>query len=306
MIVPRDITMLRTIGTAGYATVGRVRTDAMPTTSGDNRVARKRLGDLLGMGLVAKASQLVVRPDDGQPARVWFLTKKGAEVLAVELGDAAWLSCAPPAPNPMTLRHTVLCGEFRVMLEQAAEKCPDLRITRFLFEWSQANPHAKEPQDRYTLFTVLREKPKLVCKPDFAFQMDYLGRKKVFFGEMDRETSGINAIAASKTPGYAEMLKQKAHKRLYPETTFDTFSVLHVSLRTTRRDALVKAIAPKDGAELWRFMAWSEITAETLLFGNLVYDCRKDPPEKQKPQPYPLISRPEAAVRGEDMAVARG
>src|SRR5205823_11884614 len=131
------------------------------------------------------------------------------------------------------------------------------------------------PAKRYRLFTEIRKQPRLVCAPDGGFLLSYRRFKKVYYVEIDRGTTGINAIAASKTPGYAEMAKQCLHRRHYPETNFDTFSVLHVSNSVNRRDALAKAVSPKDEQRLWKFAAWPEITAETLLFGEVIHDCQK-------------------------------
>jgi hypothetical protein len=241
---------------------------------------------------------LVVNPNDGAPARVFYPTRKGAELLAVELRDDSWLSTCTQTPNWQHLNHWIACSKLHVLFDRAAELSPDVTVTGFLHEWAVANPEEKEPHKRFRLFTLLRENPRLVCNPDSAFLLEFGQHRRAYYVEVDRATTGINAIAASKTQGYAQMLREQTHRRHFPTTTFDDFSVLQVSTTANRRDALRKAILPKDGSKAWRFVAWPEMTAESLLHGDLIYDCEKGP--------RPLVRRPEGGSERGPEAVRRG
>lgn len=249
----------------------------MPETSDDGRVCRKVLAKLVAEGLIAKANMLMVNPNSNAPARAYYPTKRGAELLAVELRDDGWLNTCTSVPNWQHLPHWIRCSEFHVVLDRAAELNPQVKIERFLHEWAIANPNESDPAKRYRLFTEIRKEPRLVCAPDFAFLLCYAGIRKVYFGEFDNGTTGIQQIAASKTPGYAALAKEQLHRRHYPDTTLATFGVLHVSISASRRDALRRAIATKEGAGLHLFTAWPEITSGTLLHGDLIYDCEKGP-----------------------------
>jgi hypothetical protein len=105
----------------------------------------------------------------------------------------------------------------------------------------------------------------LVCAPDAAFVLTAQGHSKVFYLEQDRNTSGVYQIASSKTPGYAAMAEQQTHRRHFPQTTLDAFSVLMVAPTPRRRDALRKGIRDKPGANLWRFAAAQDVQPDKVL-----------------------------------------
>jgi hypothetical protein len=289
MLTPRDIAIMRFICTYYVVTREMVRLAVMPETDRDGRAARKVLARLVEGGWIAKTAMLVVNPSDGAPARVFFPTRKGAEFLAVELRDDSWMHTCTQTPNWQHLHHWINCSKLHILFDQAAKLHPEVKVTGYLHEWAIANPDEKEPHKRFRLFTEIRKEPRLVSAPDSAFLLEFKTFRKVYYVEVDRGTTGINAIAASKTPGYAEQEKQGLHKRHYPTTTFDTFSVLQVSTNANRRDALRRAITEKGGSHLWRFVAWPEITVETLLHGDLIYDCQKGP--------YPLVKKPEGGAK---------
>ena len=67
-------------------------------------------------------------------------------------------------------------------------------------------------------------------------------------------------------------VQQGLHARHFPETNVENFSVLMVAPTDTRRDALQRAIAGKEGARYWKFFAWSDVSKSSLLFEPILRD----------------------------------
>ena len=53
--------------------------------------------------------------------------------------------------------------------------------------------------------------------------------------------------------------------------------MLLVAPTARRRDALRKAIAGKPGAELWKFVATTDLTPGSFLNEPIIYACHGDP-----------------------------
>ncbi|HEX3152343.1 MAG TPA: replication-relaxation family protein, partial [Gemmataceae bacterium] len=277
-ITPRVISILEFVAVCYTATREMIQRACLSETDPKGRIARKLLNAMHAESLLNKTQQLVCNPNWGAPAPVYYPSRKGCELLAVETGDDKWMNTCCLCPNWQHLHHWVNVAKFHFALLEAVKLVPSVKIDGWLSEWDIANPAEKEPHLRYRLFTEIRKEPRLVCAPDAAFLLRVGSLAKVFYVEIDRATTSINAIAASKTGGFAEMARQLLHKRHYPKTTFDTFSVLQITTSPNRRDALVRAIKTKPGAEIWRFIAWPEITRESLIHGDIVYDCQNEKP----------------------------
>lgn len=263
------------IAVASYYTMTRAQIQYVTGDTND-RVMRKHLLHLVQQGFLNKTGMQVVNPGDGAPAPVYFLSRKGAEFLAAEVDDK-YLHACTLTPNWQHLHHWTTVGQFHAVLDKAIAQQGEAMIGGWLGEWDVANPDEKAPEKRFRLFTLLKEKPhRLVCNPDAAFLLCVRTFAKVYYLEVDRETSGIQQIAASKTPGFAEMAKVKGHVKHFA-SNMDTFGVLSISPTPGRRDLLRKAIAGKDGFELWKFCAWTEFTPEKALFEAIWYPCNGEP-----------------------------
>ena len=175
-------------------------------------------------------------------------------------------------------------SESHITLDLAIAMQDFVHLDNWLSEWDVANKDEAAPEKRYRIYTLVTDKPRLVCATDAAFLLSMQGHRKVFYLEQDRETSGVHQIAASKTPGYAALAKACLHRRHFPQTTLDSFSVLMVAPSRRRRDALKKAVAGKPGAALWRFADASELTSESLLFGKVFHPCEGEPVSLIKPE----------------------
>lgn len=292
-MTPRKTNILKAHG--DYYTLTRAMSQDVCGEKND-RVHRKHLGQLCDEGYLAKTRMQVVSTL-GATAPVYYLTRKGAEFLAAEV-DPTYLCCCTLCPTWQHLLHWLAVAQFHIVLDRAFALQREACIGGWLGEWDVANPDEKEPERRYRLFTLLREEPKrLVCNPDAAFLLNAGGFSMVQYLEYDRATSATGQIAASKSPGYAELLKRSGHDRHF-DNNVDEFRVLSVSPTPGRRDLLRKAFVGKDGAKLWRFAAWSEFTPETALFGAIFYPAEGDAGPLLKRANAPRAQEPAGAAPG--------
>jgi hypothetical protein len=266
----------------------------------DGRVTRRRILQLVQLGLLNKTWMQVINPyARGAGMPLYYSSPKGLDLLACKLKDERWLNCSTQQPRWETLLHSKEIAEFHIVMDQGVENKKDVSLGGWLGERDTANADETEPHKKYQLYTLISEKPRrLVCNPDAAFLLCAGNYAKIHYLELDRGTSGIQQIAHSKTLGFAELAKRKLHRRHFPMTNTDSFFVLSVSPSARRRDLLRKAIADKPGAELWKFAAWPEITPETVLFGPIWCRCEGES--------QPLVRTPAAAVPAEINGAGNG
>lgn len=272
MITPYHIAILTVVGKYYTLTRAMIQKLCCPNDK-TGRVTRKRIQQLVELGLLSKAYMEVVNPASREGAApVYYPSRKGLEFLACELEDESWLDRCTQTPNWQHLLHWVTVARFHILLDEGISQQDDAHLGGWLGEWDTANPKEREPQKRYRLYTLLKEKPRLVCNPDAAFLLCVSKYAKIYYVEIDRGTSGIQQIAHSKTPGYAALSQMKLHVRHF-ETNTESFFVLNVSPTAQRRDMLRKAMSDKRGAELWKFAAWPDLTPDNVLYGPVWFRC---------------------------------
>lgn len=246
----------------------------------NDRVVRANIQDLHIAGLINKTRVQAVNPISGNPAPVYFPSRIGGELIAAETGDERYLHVCTKTPDWMHLFHWLDVARVHITLDRAIKENPEVQLLGWFGEWDEVNPQAEKPQDRYRLYSLIREKPtRLVCAPDAAFAIAIGSHSKSYYLEQDRGSSGIQQIASSKTPGYSAMLANGLHRRHF-STTADSFTVLHLCPTPARRDFLRKAVASKEAAFLHRFAAFGEWTPEMALTAPIFYSC-----DSQEPQP---------------------
>lgn len=284
-LTPRKLAVIKAV--CDYYTLTRALIQLIVGVAND-RVMRDILQELCRAGLVNKTRMQAVNPAAGNPAPVYFPTRMGAELIAGETGVERYLSVCTKTPDWTHLWHWLGVAEFHVRLDQAVALHPGVSLLGWYGEWDEVNPHADKPQERYRIFSLIREKPRLVCAPDAVFAIGVGPHSKTYYLEFERSTSGIQQIAASKTPGYAAMLDGRLHQRHF-QTTAESFTVLHLSPTPGRRDLLRKAVASKEGASLHRFASFTDWTQEKALTEAIFYSTDSDDPQ-------PLIRLPKGGA----------
>lgn len=302
MITRRKCEILK--ANANYYTTNRaLLQDALGETN--DRVMRKVLLQLQMDGMLNVTRMEVINPDAAEgPAKVYYPSRKGLEFLAAETGDETWMEKCCLTPNWQHLLHWTTVARFHVRLDQATARQSKASIGGWYGEWDVIDAKATTPKQRYRLYTEITEKPKLVCAPDAAFQLCVGPHKKTHYVEIDRETTAVNGIAASKTPGYAALAERQLHRRHF-ETTSESFIVLSVSPSEGRRKLVMNAIRGKPGAHLWRFACWPQLTSETLLYESIWHRVDGEPMSLVKRDDVVVSAANRGSVEGPEGVTGR-
>lgn len=243
-------------------------------TDPDGRLTRARLQKLLDAGLVNRTHMLVVNPAMGNPAPVYYPSRAGCQFLAEILEDARYLSVCTQTPNWQHLYHWIAVAETHILFDQAAAYSGSVAVENWTGEWDVINAEATLPEKRYKLYTLLCEEPRLVCAPDAGFLLAKGNFKKVFYLELDRDTTqGPSRVVARKAKGYAGLAEQEKHRRHFPAANVERFMTLVIAPTPHRRNALREAFRQAPEASLWRFASIGDLTAENLFYGPVFYKC---------------------------------
>ncbi len=291
MVTDRDLSILRAI--ARYYVLNRQQIQRLvfPEDS-QGRITRRRLQSLIDADLLSRQAMLVCHPSNGAPAPVYYPSLKGNALLAEMTGEDRFLVTATQQPTMHHVWHWLAVSETHITFDEAIrsqdhDPANNVQIAEWFNEYDIVNPAETVPERRFRLYTLLRSSPRLICAPDAAFLLSSRGHSKVFYLEQDRATTGVHQIAASKTQGYCVLAEQHGHRRHFPETTIDSFSVLMIAPNARRRDALRKALREKSGANLWRFASQEDIKPERLLHEPIWYPIDGEPASLIKPNLTP-------------------
>ena len=291
MITERDIAVL--LALVRYYVLNRQQIQHLVFANDPNgRVTRRRLQSLIEQSLINRQGTLFCHPSAGTAAPVYYPARKGCELLAEHFDDERYLLTPTQSPVPHHTFHWLAVSDTHIALDEAVElqnadhpktngdhaDHRTAKIAGWVNEWDIVNKYESSPEKRFKLYTLIRENPRLICAPDAAFLLTYREHSKVFYLEQDRNTSGVQQIASSKTQGYATMAETGMHRRHFPEATVDGFTVLMVAPTPRRRDALRKALRGKPGAKLWRFASVDELKPERALFQAIWHGTDELPP----------------------------
>ena len=289
MVTDRDLSILRAI--ARYYVLNRQQIQRLVFPEDTHgRITRRRLQSLIDAELLSRQPMLVCHPANGLPAPVYYPSFKGNALLAEMTGDDRFLAIPVQQPTMHHVWHWLAVSETHITFDEAVasesnDSANSVNIVDWHNEYDIVNPAESSPEKRFRLYTLLRSSPRLICAPDAAFLLATRGHSKVFYLEQDRATTGVHQIAASKTQGYSVLAEVSGHRRHFPETTIDTFTVLMVAPNARRRDALRKTIGEKRGASLWRFASQEDMTPEKLLHDQIWYPCNGEPASLIKANP---------------------
>lgn len=287
MLTERDTHVLRTI--ADYFALSRMQVQRLCfPLDANGRITRRRLQTLIDAKFIQRHPVPVPVHGVGSPCPVYFPARRGCEFLADFLGDDRYRGLSAQTPQPHLLLHWLAISETHIALNASLPHAPGVTLDGWINEWATLNPLSNNPHERYQLYTVLDESPRLVCAPDAAFCLAVRGVSKAFYLEQDRNTSGVRQIATSKTKGYAVLAERMLHRRHFPHATLDDFVVLMVMPSAHRRDAVRKAMIELKvpGASLWRFATMHDLTPTQFLTA---------------PVWYPVEGEPKAVIRAETL-----
>ena len=259
------------------------------------RVTRRRLNALVRERFISRHPVEAYVSRNGSTGPAYFPSQRGSELLAGFFGDDKYLVATTQQPQSHHLLHWLAVSETHLALDAAIALQSEVAVLGWINEWDVVNREESVPENRFRLYSLLRDKPRLVCAPDAAFLLEARGVRKVFYLEQDRGTSGVFQIAASKSPGYAEMANRKQHFKHFPASTLDGFTVILVAPNTGRRDLLRRAIKGKPKSEIWRFVSATDLSPETFLTTPVFYSIDAGP--------VPLVSLSPLLTRNSETEV---
>ncbi|QDV48505.1 replication-relaxation family protein [Gimesia fumaroli] len=283
MITTRDIPVLAALGRYFLMNRRMIQQECYPTDV-DGRLSRRRLSALVRDGYISKQRMLVVNPRDETPAPVYHLAKQGCQFLAEHFEDDRYLAKPTSIAQPMHLYHYLAVANTHILLDKAIAQS-EVKLMTWCNEQEFLNPENPDPKQRIRLYAELKTAPKkIICAPDSGFLLEVDGHRGVFYLEQDRDRDNYshNRVAALKSPGYTELHRQQRHRKQFPATTLNRFTVVMVAPNEKRRDALRRAFHKKTGADFWRFASLTELTPQTFLHERVWY--RTDSAE-----PQPLV-----------------
>lgn len=296
MITVRDIDIIRAV--ALYYVLSREQIQRLFFDEGKSgaRVSRRRLQYLLSLNLINRHTLFAMNPILGTPAPVYYPARKGLELLAEHFDDESFLLTPTHPPSPNNILHWLAITDTHMVASQALERQEEVNLDGWLNEWDVANKEESRSEKRFRIYQLLEQFPKrLVCAPDAVFLLSARGFKKVFFLEQDRCTAGIKQIAASKPKGYSVLAERHLHKKIFPETNVDSFTVIAVTPTESRRDALRKAFADVPGKHLWKFVSKTDLRPETFFQASVYFPVDGDPVPLIKPN-QPVKQNPSVVV----------
>ncbi|MCA9077362.1 MAG: replication-relaxation family protein [Planctomycetaceae bacterium] len=271
-LTENDIAVLRALADYYVLSASLVHRMVFPQRN-DRRNTRRRLQRLVSTHYIAR-SAVEVAFSMGNAGPAYYLTAKGADALAVYYGDEAWLRTNVRPPRIDRVYHWLDIAECHWIISQAVARASGVTLVGWVNEWQTMSDVDGNPTD-YVLHTQFREGPKpLSCSPDAAFCLKVAEHQRVHYVEIDRGTTGCKRVAASKMPGYAELLSTRGHHQHFPTTTFDDFAVVIITTSEKRRDILRSCVSSHEDLhpELWLLAANEDVTPESALFEEVYVD----------------------------------
>jgi len=246
------------------------------------RSLRRRLTKLRLAEYINKHRVPVALPDRNGAAPVYYLTKNGAELLASYFDDGAYLATNTRNPRADLLNHWIEINNTRMIIEQAIAQQEEVVLENWINEWETVNKTDHEKEHFY-LQTKLSNNPPLSCSPDAGFVLSLRGHKKVFYLEQDLGTSSPKQIAARKTKGYAELANRKLHRKHFPDTTLDNFTILFITPTAYRCKTTAEKIRTKPRPDLWLCIDQHELTPESFLHDPITLNYKGERAALVKP-----------------------
>lgn len=276
MLTDRDVRVLLVVATYYVLNRPQIQRLCFPTDQ-TGRVTRRRLQALVSKRLLNRHRAQVVYPNSAPAGSIYYPSEKGCQCLAEHTGDDTYLAKPVDCPQQHCILHWLAMSDTHIKLDEAIASQSKVQLNGWINESDIVNADERRAELRYRLYTLLSEKPRLICAPDAAFALTAAGYTKVFYLEQDRGTTGARQLVARKIKGYSVLAKQGGHARHFSETNVEEFTVLCVTLNAGRREALRRAFKTKDGSEQWKLASAEELTADSFLFEPVWYPVTGEP-----------------------------
>ena len=239
----------------------------------DGSITREVLRKLSDAGLARRFRAEVTNPGMTSSAPVWTPTEAGCCLLATKTGDASLiLDTIPNTSNWAQFAHYVAVSELVYMIDKAFLLQSYASLGVVYFEHDGISD-SKEPEKRFRLYTIVsqNESKRIVCVPDFAFEVIVNQYRRVYYGELERGTDTPKRVWAKKSPGYSGM--QNHFRKHFPDA--QDWRVLFIWPNAGMRDAARRAADPAK-SEMWLFAALPDIT-ESFLHQPVIYTALDGP-----------------------------
>jgi hypothetical protein len=247
-------------------------------------LSRERSEDVLyalfRRGIVASFGYVTI-PGHGKTPKVYFLKRKGYELLRMESGIpeeliGSYSEVHQEATWSPQMYHRLRLLDVLIALEVQIRDRAHLNLVKTFVEYrrvKRGNRIARETTD----FVVAEEIPENRIIPDGAFVMENVetGRRALFFIEMDMATERIVTKISNDTrmtvrfkfEQYDRYLQSRRFAQTYAKYgTFNNFTLLFVTLKEERIDNIREAITdlPAEFSSFYRLAVFEAVVEDFL------------------------------------------
>jgi hypothetical protein len=179
-ITERDIALLHDVYTYRYLTTSQIKRLHFSS----DKTAWRRLQILSELGFIKPFTAPAI------PERIFYLNKKGAEIISVELRvaleDLSWNRLTRQPKDYYFLRHFLAINDFRILLTQACTTS-SVSLLGFIPEYM-----GEQTKDGYAKKAIRDNVNTLSHTPDAVFALEKNGKPALFFLEIDRGTEIVS------------------------------------------------------------------------------------------------------------------
>jgi Replication-relaxation len=179
-LTTRDIAIILDVYNYRYLSVSQIRALHFPS----KLTAWRRLQALTELGVIKAFTVPTI------PERLFYLDKKGAEIVAIELQremeDLDWHRHTKQPKDYYFLKHFMAINDFRMTLTQACQKS-SLTLLGFLPEYI-----GEQTKEGYVKKYIRDRVNEYSHTPDAVFALEKDGKPALFFLEIDR---GIEIVS---------------------------------------------------------------------------------------------------------------
>ncbi|MEL7496539.1 MAG: replication-relaxation family protein [Planctomycetota bacterium] len=248
-------------------------------TDKNGRVTRARLRALHACGFVNRkpfrASAAL-----GPPTFLYLLTREGCKFLSDHFDNIRYRFKPTSLVQPSHVDHYLEMSDLSILFQNdVVPEQTNVQLINWYNDSEVINFDEVDEELHFRLFTEIQQSPRrIICRPDAGFLLEKDGVRGVFYVERERDRTGPRQVAAKKVPGYLGLLEQQLHKRHFPTSSLERFTVLFVGENGNHRDRLKVAFAKHADPGRWRFASVRDLNSNSFLFEPVWYRCDIDEP----------------------------